>query len=335
MITPLPTPPTRQDPSNFSQRADDFMGALPAFATETNATAVAADADAASALQSKIDAAASAAGANASANVTKWVSGTTYQNGDVVWSPANTFSYRRKTSAGGGTTDPSADGTNYTLVSGAGNVQTDLVQTLSNKALDITCTLAKLSSGTSTWNTAGVIDNVVGQLAWKVFGNNHTVFDASAGTSPTGSAVNSVNPANFWSADRPVLMGWNGSETYGVRVDYTRWADTSGNANTATTDAQHIGIGQTWQNLSASRSSGITYSNTTGKPISVYVSVINAIYSAAVTFSAVVGGVEIVRFTTPNNVNAIYGGGGVSFIVPNGASYSVTASTFNVWSELR
>lgn len=154
MITPLPTPPSRQDPANFSERADAFMGALPALVTETNATAVAADLDAASALQSKIDAAASAAGANASANVTKWVSGATYQNGAVVWSPSNTFSYRRKTVAGSGTTDPSADGTNYTLVSGAGNVQTDLVQTLTNKTLTApvltTPVLGTPTSGTLT-----------------------------------------------------------------------------------------------------------------------------------------------------------------------------------------
>lgn len=39
-ITPLPIPvPSRQDPSNFSVRADQFLGALPAFATEANAVA--------------------------------------------------------------------------------------------------------------------------------------------------------------------------------------------------------------------------------------------------------------------------------------------------------
>lgn len=38
-ITPLPTPPSRDDPTNFSSRADDFLGALPAFATETNTVA--------------------------------------------------------------------------------------------------------------------------------------------------------------------------------------------------------------------------------------------------------------------------------------------------------
>lgn len=40
-ITPLPTAPSRADPTNFSTRADAFMTALPTFATECNATAVA------------------------------------------------------------------------------------------------------------------------------------------------------------------------------------------------------------------------------------------------------------------------------------------------------
>lgn len=38
-ITQLPLPPSRQDPNNFAQRADEFLGALPTFATELNATA--------------------------------------------------------------------------------------------------------------------------------------------------------------------------------------------------------------------------------------------------------------------------------------------------------
>ena len=38
-ITPLPTPPSSADPANFDTRADAFLGALPTFATETNAVA--------------------------------------------------------------------------------------------------------------------------------------------------------------------------------------------------------------------------------------------------------------------------------------------------------
>lgn len=42
----------------------------------------------------------------------KWISGTTYADGFVVWSPSNFMTYRRK-GAGGGTTDPASDSTNW------------------------------------------------------------------------------------------------------------------------------------------------------------------------------------------------------------------------------
>ena len=41
MITPLPTPPSRSAPTTFSTLADAFLGALPTFVTEANATAAA------------------------------------------------------------------------------------------------------------------------------------------------------------------------------------------------------------------------------------------------------------------------------------------------------
>lgn len=41
-ITPLPTPPSRADASNFAARADAFLGALPAFGTQLNTAANAA-----------------------------------------------------------------------------------------------------------------------------------------------------------------------------------------------------------------------------------------------------------------------------------------------------
>lgn len=42
----------------------------------------------------------------------KWVSGTTYQEGTVVWSPTDYQYFMRKTT-GAGTTDPSSDTTNW------------------------------------------------------------------------------------------------------------------------------------------------------------------------------------------------------------------------------
>jgi hypothetical protein len=67
---------------------------------------------------------------------------------------------------------------------------------------------------------------VAGQMMWKNYGNNHTIFDASAGTSPNGTGVNNANSTVPWAGTYPTLMGWNGSSTYGVRVDSARSADT-------------------------------------------------------------------------------------------------------------
>lgn len=118
-ITPLPTPPSRDDPANFAARGDAFLGALPDFASEANALAVDVNDDAlssasnaASASASALAASASATAAAAASNATAWVSGTTYTAGAVVYSTVNYLSYRRKTT-GGGTTDPSADSTNW------------------------------------------------------------------------------------------------------------------------------------------------------------------------------------------------------------------------------
>ena len=96
-------------------------------------------------------------------------------------------------------------------------------------------TATALSSGQSNWSGTGVIGNVVGMLAWKNYSNNHVIFDASASTSPSGGAVNNTNAAVAWSASYPTLMGWNGTSTYGVRVDSARVSDsTSGNATNVT-----------------------------------------------------------------------------------------------------
>jgi hypothetical protein len=94
---------------------------------------------------------------------------------------------------------------------------------------------AFVSARTRTdWNTAtSVISNVVGELAWKNYGNNHTIFDASNSTTPSGTTKNNTNPDVFWTASYPTLMGWNGTNTYGVRVDSARVADTATTATSA------------------------------------------------------------------------------------------------------
>lgn len=118
-INALPTPPSRTSPGTFSDRTDAFLGALPGFVSEANALATEAETNASTASAAAItatskaaDAVAAADAAAASSNATKWISGTTYAEGDVVWSPVDYRTYRRIVS-GAGTTDPSADVTNW------------------------------------------------------------------------------------------------------------------------------------------------------------------------------------------------------------------------------
>jgi len=81
------------------------------------------------------------------------------------------------------------------------------------------------------WATANPHRGFVAeQMSWKNYGNSHTIFDASAGTSPSGTAVNNTNAQVAWSATYPTLMGWNGANTYGVRVDVARYAESAGSA---------------------------------------------------------------------------------------------------------
>lgn len=99
-------------------------------------------------------------------------------------------------------------------------------------------TATNLTATRSDWSTKGTITAVVGQLAWKNFGNGFTVFDASAGTSPQGTAIDKTNSQNAWVANYPTLMGWNGANTYGVRVDSSRISDSSSSAAAGSTLAK-------------------------------------------------------------------------------------------------
>ena len=67
-ISQLPIPPSRDDPANFSARADAFLGALPDFRTQANLLAVEAEQDAATATTKASESASSAASALASKN---------------------------------------------------------------------------------------------------------------------------------------------------------------------------------------------------------------------------------------------------------------------------
>ena len=184
-----------------------------------------------------------------------------------------------------------------------------------------------LSGDQTNWATyrQSAVANMIG---WKNYQNGHVIFDASNSTSPTGSVVNNTTAATAWTSTYPTLMGWNGTSTYGVRVDSARISDTAANA---------LGVGQTWQDVTAQRVMGTTYTNSTGKPIML---VAQANRSAVST-----SGIQI-TFPGPVTVPICYGtnssGGNTavgSIIIPIGSTYvlSVQSEALNSYSifELR
>jgi len=123
LITPLPPPPTRADPTNFNDRADAFLAAIEdPFVEEVNAISVDLTAKHSEVLSARTTAvnAASAAEASATtaastANAAMWNAATNYAVGVSAISPTNFRTYRRKI-AGISATDPAADATRWTPI---------------------------------------------------------------------------------------------------------------------------------------------------------------------------------------------------------------------------
>lgn len=120
-ITPLPTPPTRSDPTNFAPRADTFLSALPTMVTELNTAADQIEAAELAAETAADTATAMAAAAANSAGATVWVSGTSYAQYAPVVDPVDLKTYRAK-NATSGTTRPGLDAANWVVTQGQGDV---------------------------------------------------------------------------------------------------------------------------------------------------------------------------------------------------------------------
>ena len=88
-----------------------------------------------------------------------------------------------------------------------------------------------------------------------------------------------------------------------------------------------LGVNQTWQDVTASRAFGVTYTNTTGKPIMVSISISNENKKREFTLDSIV-------FVVGEVSAAYYHTSTCSFIVPNGSTYSYN-STFVTWAELK
>ena len=164
------------------------------------------------------------------------------------------------------------------------------------------------SIGTTNFTLIGAASNTVG-----------LVFTATGVGAGTGTAL------------RKMSMGLSGSITAltGVVTAITANAgtNTAQIATTANVYKSSIGWGQTWQDVTASRNMGTTYTNSTGKPI--FLSFESD--STTGTTVATVNGVVAARAyaTTGTTTAQIY------IIIPPAATYILTGGNKLYWAELR
>lgn len=100
---------------------------------------------------------------------------------------------------------------------------------------------------------------------------------------------------------------------------------------------KQIGVGQSWQDFTSSRAYGVTYTNTSGKPITLAIEAVRGGVSSAGIGVSVDGGVQIDFCHNTNSSGGNRAAG--TFIIPDGSTYQVNdaaeATTIVAWWELR
>jgi hypothetical protein len=247
------------------------------------------------------------------------------------------------------------DGTRFQLVGSAstafnGGTLTGDITMSASSIIEAEGAAVASASSTNIWATDGNTRHITGNTTINDFGTAPQVgarmkliFDGtptltqSANLNLNGGGSNIIIAADDWAevyADTTTQFDVVVHRKSGkpiVTADDTAYAASwNGNLDAPTKNAVYdkietllgVGIGQTWSDVTGSRISGTTYTNSTGKPIMVSV---EAIWAGA---GVVVGGVNICSPATTQSM-------GYSFIVPDSTTYVVTTSGIGTWAELR
>lgn len=164
-------------------------------------------------------------------------------------------------------------------------------------------------------------------------GNGTTAITTASGSdiaTAIGSATvtNATNATNSTNATNVVSGG-----TIASNVTATTQSNGDNSTKVATTayvQNMSLGVGQTWQNMlspSVLRANNTTYTNSTGKPIQVVVTVA----ASPSTAYFYINSVNVATIGGDNNNTSPF-----SFIIPNGDTYKViTSYGIPSWFELR
>lgn len=168
--------------------------------------------------------------------------------------------------------------------------------------------------------TGGTIDGVA-ITGGTVTGLATDLAVADGGTGASTLAANAVLLGNGTSALQTVAPSTSGNI---LKSNGTTWQSVASDPA--------IGVGQTWQDFTGSRSSGTTYTNSTSIPIMVVIS--NYRVASSGTSTVTVGGV-IISKTRNQGTNDVGVASAITFIVPVGQTYIISNANIEHWAELR
>lgn len=173
----------------------------------------------------------------------------------------------------------------------------------------------------------GYVSAVTGDIA-----SLSTTVGTKADKATTVSAGTGLSGGGDLSANRTLAIANTGvtAGTYGsaskIPVVTVNAQGQVTSASEATVVNNSIGVGQTWQDVKASRSSGVTYTNNTGRPIMVSVSQQSPNGNAQFYINGVIVG----------QVGGDLNNGQVfSFIIPDQNTYKCNSPIIDYWWELR
>lgn len=242
----------------------------------------------------------------------EWQSDVTYDAYAVVRSPVNGQLYRSLVGSNLGN-EPSVSGSQWAL--GVQPLSTDFLNTTRiNVASAATVNLTSSAPNTRHINITGTTTITAFTVA---AGQCYFVRFAGALTLTNSASIVTQRGANITTAAGDTCILRATAANVVEVLSYTSVV------------AQSIGVGQSWQDVLASRVSGTTYTNSTGRPIMVSVSRKKGANDMTVTVAGViVARVEGYGLSDQDNL---------CFVVPDGQTYLVTASAtpLGTWTELR
>lgn len=143
-------------------------------------------------------------------------------------------------------------------------------------------------------------------------------------TATTATTATAIKAANVRTGVAYRVIGFVDA-TFTTATGWGSLALVQGQGGEALTAMSSLGYGQTWQNLTASRTLGTTYYNATGKPILLMIHNVGG-----TTLTVTINGFALGTTSQAASSNTQQ-----TFIVPPSASYSAAASSINNWFELR